>query len=244
MSLVGREKPLHIYGPPDLEEVLFNVLKPQFEKPPFPLIFHKLEQNRSSVIFEDKVMSVTAFSLKHSVPVWGFKFEEKARPRKILAEKIEEYSISIPEINQIKEGHDLIRADKTISNYELTTAPLSPRSYVFMTDTLLSRKYLDLIKGVQLLYHEATFLHEDIGLARKTLHTTAQQAAKFASEANVQELVLGHFSTRYKSDDLFLQEAKHFFENSRLAFDGQHISWPNNNEEHFQFKSIGSDQKI
>lgn len=244
MSLVGREKPLHIYGPSDLEEVLYTVLKPQFEKPPFPLIFHQLEKEKSSVIFEDKVMSVTAFPLKHSVPVWGFKFEEKARPRKILVEKIEEYSISIPEINQIKEGHDLIRADKTIFNDELTTDPLSPRSYVFMTDTLLTRKYMDLIQGSQLLYHESTFLQEDIGLARKTLHTTAQQAAGFAAEATVDQLLLGHFSTRYKSDELFLEEAICHFKNTHLAVDGLVITWPNNIEEDFQFKSMNSDQKI
>lgn len=234
MSLVGRDRPLHIYGPPYLQNVLSSVLKPQIEKPPFPLIFHELVEGKASVVFDDKVVTVTSFPLKHSVPVWGFKFEEKKRQRNIISEKIAQFNISIPEINRIKEGETLERDGTIIPNEELTTDPLLPRSYVFMTDTLLTRKYIDLFKSAQLLYHEATFLHEDLGLARKTLHTTAKQAAMLAEQAEVQKLFLGHFSTRYKSESLFLEEARESFSNSYLANDGDKIIWPDNKNDRFQ----------
>jgi ribonuclease Z len=229
MSLVGRDRPLHIYGPADLENILSLVLKPQFDKPPFPIVFHSLPEDEVGIIYEDKVVVVTAFPLRHSIPVWGFKFEEKPRLRKILEEKIKEHAISIPEIIHIKNGESIERDGNTISNSELTTDPLGPRSYVFMTDTLIMKKYLDLINESQVLYHEATFLHEDVKLARKTMHTTAKQAAELAKDANVEKLLLGHFSTRYKSDELFLSEAKAVFSNTELASDGLVISWPDGN---------------
>jgi ribonuclease Z len=235
MSLIGRDRPLHIYGPADLQDVLSTVLRPQFEKPPFPLIFHELMEDKPSVVFEDKVITVTSFPLKHSVDVWGFKFEEKPRQRKIIGEKIDQFNISIPEINGIKDGENLERDGIIIPNKDLTTDPLEPRSYAFMTDTLLTRRYLELFKGVQLLYHEATFLHEDLGLARKTLHTTAKQAALLAEQAEVQKLLLGHFSTRYKSDSLFLEEAQEAFSETYLACDGDKIIWPDHKNNHFIF---------
>ncbi|PLX20717.1 MAG: ribonuclease Z [Salinivirgaceae bacterium] len=239
MSLVGRERPLHIYGPKELEDILSHVLKPQFDKPPFPIVFHSLPEDEIGIIYEDKVVTVTAFPLRHSIPVWGFKFSEKPRLRKIIPEKIEEYSISIPEINSVKSGEHLERDGDIISNADLTTNPLSPRSYVFMTDTLIMKKYMDILKGSQVLYHEATFLHEDVKLARKTMHTTAKQAAELAKEAQIENLLLGHFSTRYKSDQLFLDEAKAVFPNTTLAIDGLVMSWPENNSE-FSIKMSSS----
>ncbi len=233
MALVGRDRPLNIYGPPQLEELLHTVLKPQFEKPPFPLNFKPFLTNEPNIIFEDKVMKVHSFGLRHSMPVWGFKFEEKPRPRKILANKIKEYEISIPEIIQVKAGENISRNGKTIPNKEITTDPLPPRNYVFMTDTLFSRKHLSFIENADILYHEATFLHDDLKLARKTLHTTTKQAAQFAKEAHVKRLFIGHFSTRYTDDKYFEAEAKQVFDKTMSACDGDIIRWPDNNRQFF-----------
>ncbi len=233
MALVGRERALNIYGPPELENLLHTILKPQFEKPPFPLNFKPLKTDDPEVIFEDKVMKVYSFGLRHSVPVWGFKFEEKPRPRKMRADKIKEYEISIPEIIQVKDGDNILRNGKTIPNKELTTDPLPPRSYVFMTDTLLTRKHIPIINNVDLLYHEATFLEEDLKLARKTMHATAKQAAQLAIDASVKYLFIGHFSTRYHGVDRFELEAKQVFNKTLNACDGDVIRWPDNNHECF-----------
>lgn len=228
MSLVGRDKPLNIYGPPQLEHLLWTVLKPQFEKTPFPINFHPLHTDSECTIYEDKVMKITSFPLKHSVPVWGFLFEEKERLRKINSDKISEYNISIPEINDIKAGGSIVRENQIISNEALTFDPLPPRSYAFMTDTLLSRRHMELVKNTDLIYHEATFLKEDLALARKTLHTTAQQAGTFAREAQIKHLLIGHFSTRYKSDALFEEECRKEFQYATAAQDGDKIIWPDN----------------
>lgn len=244
MALVGRDRPLNIYGPPRLEHLLETILKPQFEKPPFPIHFHPLKEENPEVIFEDKVVTVTSFSLRHSVPVWGFLFREKMRPRKIIADKIEEYNITIPEINKIKEGAHLERNSKLISNDELTKDPLPPRSYAFMTDTLFSRQHMELISNVDIVYHEATFLHQDKALARTTMHTTARQAGVFAREANLKHLLIGHFSTRYKTDTLFEEECRKEFSHSTAARDGDLISWPDNHNAGFKLSRDNSEYDL
>ncbi|MFO7863459.1 MAG: ribonuclease Z [Salinivirgaceae bacterium] len=226
MALLGRTNTIHIYSPPGLEHVLNTVLNPQFEKTPFPIQFHALSENEPTVIFEDKVVTVHAFPLVHSVSVYGFFFREKPRLRNIRSEKIAQYQISIPEILAIKEGGDLVRETETIPNAALTTDPLPPRSYAFVTDTIITRKHMELIKNADILYHEATFLHSDKALARKTMHTTAKQAAEFANELQVGKLILGHFSSRYKSDKLFLDEACNIFQNSIMGVDGLRTTVP------------------
>ncbi len=234
MALVGRDRPLNIYGPPELEHLLHTVLKPQFETPPFPINFHSLTQNSTSIIFEDKVLTVTAFPLKHSLPVWGFLFKEKDRLRKINPDKISEYNITIPEINSVKEGGHIKREKQIIANDELTHDPLPPRSYAFMTDTLFTKRHLKLLKKTDLVYHESTFLHEDLTLARKTTHATARQAGIFAREAQVKHLFLGHFSTRYKNNAMFEAECQEEFKFSTAALDGDKIIWPDNKQKAFQ----------
>ncbi|MDA3866612.1 MAG: ribonuclease Z [Salinivirgaceae bacterium] len=226
MALLGRTNVLHIYSPPGLEGILNTVLNPQFEKTPFPIQFHSLADDDPTVIFEDKVVTIHAFPLRHSVSVYGFFFQEKKRLQNIRSEKITQYKISIPEILAIKEGADLVRENETVPNSVLTIDPLPPRSYAFVTDTIITRKHTELIKNADLLYHEATFLHADKALARKTMHTTAKQAAEFARELMVGKLILGHFSSRYKSDALFLEEANNIFQNSIIGTDGLKITVP------------------
>lgn len=224
MALLDRRRALHIYAPTELQGFLNTILESQYKKTPFPIEFHELNENLS-LIYEDNVLTVHAFPLRHSVPVWGFLFKEKPRLRKIDSSKIIEYNISIPEINNIKDGFDLIRADMVIPNKDLTFDPLSPRSYAFITDTLIMRQYNNLLANVDVLYHEATFLHRDIHLARKTMHTTALQAAQLARDLHAGKLILGHFSPRYKSDALFAKEALSVFANTEIATDGLKIVW-------------------
>ena len=145
-----------------------------------------------------------------------FKFQAN-----IIKKKIEQYNIPISEIANIKNGADFKRKEgKIIKNKELTTIAKSPYSYAFCSDTTLVEENIATIKGVTLLYHEATFMKDLVEKARQTGHSTTIDAATMAKKATVKKLVIGHFSTRYKNLDDLLSEAKSVFKNTELATDG------------------------
>ncbi len=220
-NLLGREEPLHIYGPELLEEMLLVHLKFFQSKLGYNLLFHRIQCRRTALIYEDKNIEVRSIPLIHRVPTCGFLFREKPRESNILKEKITQYNIPLKQIVKIKEGADLILQDGTvIPNAELTRAARMPRSYAYCTDTRPNEAILPLIKGVDLLYHEATFLHDDSKLAHETFHTTCRQAAEIAKNAGAGKLLIGHFSSRYKHLSEFESEAKMVFPNTVVVNDG------------------------
>jgi len=220
MHLLGRENPIHIYAPPELEEIILKQYELTHVKLKYDLIFHPLLSKTKTVIFEDNIMTVSAFPLKHRIPCYGFLFEEKLKERKVDKTLIENYQLTIPEIVQLKRGEDLVRAKEIIKNNELTVDPSKPKSYAFCTDTRYLINLPDQIKSVDILYHEATFLDQDKERAKATFHTTALQAAKIAKKAEVGQLLLGHFSARYRSTKDLEKEAKTIFENTVCVNDG------------------------
>jgi len=148
-------------------------------------------------------------------------FKEKPKQKNIRKEAIEKYHLSLKDILSIKNGADYITSDdQLIQNSELTIDPPAPKSYAYCTDTKKNEKIIDIIKGVDLLYHEATFLKEDEHTANETYHTSTFGAAEIAAKAEVQKLIIGHFSARYKDDSLFLKQATEIFKNTILAEDG------------------------
>ena len=133
-------------------------------------------------------------------------------------EKIDFYQIPISKIKEIKEGADFITEEgKRIDNKSLTFDVPKERSYAYCSDTAYSENIIPYIKNVNLLYHESTFCKEDTNRARATLHSTSEQAASIANQAHVNQLLLGHFSTRYKTLDLMLEEARKIFPNTEIA---------------------------
>ncbi len=220
MHLLGRINDLHIYAAPELEQIL----KQQFElthvRLNFKLIFHDLSVKSKTVIFEDNLMVVYAFPLKHRIPCYGFLFEEKIKERGIDKAAIKAYTLTIPEIISLKRGEDLTREGQLIANKELTNEPPKPKSYAFCTDTKYLEKLPEIIKNVDVLYHEATFLDKEKERAKTTFHTTAKQAAIIAKSANAGQLLLGHFSARYRTTDEIDAEAKTIFENTICVEDG------------------------
>jgi len=160
--------------------------------------------------------------MNHRIPCYGFLFREKQLQKNIIKEKIAEYNIPVQEIPKIKEGKDFITTDgKIISNSELTTEAPAPRTYAYCSDTIFNETYIEQIKNVSLLYHEATFADDMIQRAKETYHCTAKEAASIAQKANVKELIVGHYSARYKELDVILNEAKQVFENTLLAIEGK-----------------------
>ena len=220
-NLNWREPDLHIYAPPGLEEIInmhFSVSKTQLK---FKIHFHTTQTEKPGIIFDSPVMQVETIALKHRLPTTGFVFREKKNLRKILVDKITEHNIPFDKITGIKQGADFTDEQGCIiANAELTLPPPEPRSYAYCSDTAYTETFIDRIQGIDLLYHEATFIREHTARAEETFHSTSTQAATIAKMAGVGRLVIGHFSARYQSLDLLLEEARKIFPETYLAIEG------------------------
>ncbi len=214
-SLLNRQGDLHVYGPKGLKEIIQLQLKLSKSWIEYPLHFHELSSPSSELIFESKKIEVRTVPLRHRIYTNGFLFREKPAPRKLDMASISKHEeIDVCDYQNLKSGKDFTDSrGQTISNAELTFDPPPPLSYAYCSDTTYSENVARLIQGVDLLYHESTFLEEHEDLAETTRHSTAAQAAQIASMAGAKKLILGHFSSRYKDKNLFLEEArKHFSE--------------------------------
>lgn len=221
-NLLGLKNDIHIYSPSQLKDIIqpqLDFLKGDLQ---FKVIFHPLNFKKPQLIFEDKRVEVVSFPLKHSINCCGFLFREKEKEANIKKECIQQYNIPIAQIVKIKQGADFITEEgETIPHEVLTTPPPQPLSYAFCSDTAFHPPVAEIIKGVNLLYHEATFTEEMRDWADRTYHSTALDAAKMAKMAHAGKLLLGHFSSRYKSVEPFLAEAKTVFPNTEDVVDGK-----------------------
>lgn len=220
--LLNRTTELHIYGPKGIKEIINLQLKYSNSWPNYGLIFHELESKESEIIFEDAKVTVRTIPLKHRVYTNGFLFEEKIKERKLNVEAVQSFEIEKCYYQNIKNGKDIILDDgRLIENDKLTFDPIAPMSYAFCSDTAYNERIIPIIKDVDVLYHESTFLDSEEVLAGKTMHCTAKEAATIALKANAKQLVLGHYSTRYDNIELFKEQASTIFTNVLLADDGK-----------------------
>jgi ribonuclease Z len=221
--ILNRENALHIYGPKGLKEIISLQLKLTKSWTIYPLIFHELKSKKSELIFEDEKVEVYTIPLNHRIYTNGFLFKEKLGERKLNMAEIAKYKeIEICDYQNLKIGRDFkSEHGEIIKNEVLTLDPHMPKSYAFCSDTSYLPTIVSIIKNVTCLYHESTFLKDKENLATSTKHSTAEQAAQIAKDSNVNELIIGHFSSRYKNKQLFLDEAKTIFENTVLAEEGK-----------------------
>ncbi|MBP3669832.1 MAG: ribonuclease Z [Bacteroides sp.] len=224
-GLLGRTATLHIYAHEELERLLQPQLDFFCKGMTYEVKFHHIDPTKAEMIYEDRSVSVTTIPLRHRIPSCGFLFQEKKTPNHIIRDMIDFYQIPVFELNRIKNGADYVCPDGTIvPNGRLTTPSASPRSYAYCSDTVYQRNILSQIKGVDLLFHEATFMHEDAARAKETFHTTTLQAAEIARDAEVKQLVIGHFSARYENEALLLEETQSLFPNTLLAKENLRIT--------------------
>lgn len=222
MSLLGRKMPLKIFSMPGLQEMVDLQLKVSHNSYDFEIEFIDLEHGESQKIFEDPIVEVFTIPLKHRIPTNGFLFKQKKGKRKLTKELIEEFKIPISQMSDIKNGADFISDDGQVWKNELVTKNPNKRwTYAFCSDTKYYEKIIPIIKGVDVLYHEATFLESESDRAKKTMHSTAKQAGKIAALAEVGELILGHYSARYRELKPHQEEARLEFENVELAYEGR-----------------------
>ncbi|MBK3518462.1 ribonuclease Z [Carboxylicivirga marina] len=221
-GLLGRRKVLTIHAHQDLKVLLKPHLEYFVADLPYRIEFNDLTFDEPRVVYEDKKVMVESIPLSHRVPTCGFIFKEKPLQPNIQKQAIERFKLTVPEIVAIKNGEEFIGVDGLpVKRSELLHEPRKPLSYAFCSDTRYYRRIIPFITNVDLLYHEATFLHELKDLAKRTSHTTAKQAAIIAKDANIGKLILGHFSSRYKDKMPFLSEAKAVFDNVELVSDNQ-----------------------
>jgi ribonuclease Z len=218
MGLLGREHPLHVYAPPGLDQIIQLQLAVAATTLPFPLEFHPLAAE--GIIVDQPKFSVECFETQHRIPCWGFIVREKKRPRKVDKDRAVAFDIPAAFYDRLKDGADYVRDGKVVKNEDVTLANTPPLSYAFCADTRYDERIAAKTKDVSLLYHEATYLKdlEDRAVAR--FHSTTIQAAAIAANAGASRLLLGHFSSKYESLDMFLSEAREVFENTDLAIEG------------------------
>lgn len=217
-GLLGRTADLHIHGHGDLEMIMSPVLGYFCKNLPFRVIFHTLPDECPAVVFEDRSLTVTTIPLRHRIPCYGFLFSEKDRPRHIIREMIDFYQVPVFELNRIKNGADFVASSgEIVPNDRLTRPALPPRRYAYCSDTVYTGEIAEQLRGVDLLYHEATFAQSELSRAKETYHTTAAQAAQLAVQAGAKRLVIGHFSARYENESVLLEEARSVFPETILA---------------------------
>ncbi|MEZ4908880.1 MAG: ribonuclease Z [Saprospiraceae bacterium] len=221
MNLSGRSKQLKIFGPEGIRNFIECNLSSSGYDLMFDLEINEYSDEKYEKVLEEHDYEIYNFPLKHRILTYGYKINEKHRIKNINPSMIQEYGLNIEQIKKVKEGEDIILDDgTTVSNEKLILSEKKEYSYAYCSDTMYKSEIVPYISGVDLLYHESTYLSDMKMKARERFHSTTTEAAEIAKKANVGKLILGHFSSRYGKLDKFVEEASEVFENVELALEG------------------------
>jgi ribonuclease Z len=222
LHLNGRKKPLQVFCPPQLKEIIYLQFLYSDTSLYYPLEYIFTNADKPEVILDNADVTVETIPLDHGIACTGFLFREKKRQRKLIKDKIEKMNLPVEYYSQLKKGSDYVDpSGKVYKNDELTIDSDEPRTYAYCSDTKYNEQYFEQIKDATLLYHEATFLNDMLDRANETRHTTAAQAAEIALKTGAKKLLIGHFSARYKTLNELLDEAQAIFPNTELAIEGR-----------------------
>lgn len=221
-GMLGRTSPFHVYAPVEFKSLFYRQLELFCHGLEFEVTFHEVDTTVNKVIYEDRSLTVETIPLDHRIACCGYLFREKPTRRHILRDMIDCYEIPVSQINNIKNGADWVMPDgNVVPNSRLTSEADPPRSYAYCSDTRYIPTLYQIVKGVDLLYHESTYGNDCIDKARLYCHSTAAQAATVARDAGVGKLLLGHYSARYEDENVLLNEAKVIFPCSYLSKEGE-----------------------
>jgi len=223
MSLKGREKRLSIFGPKGLQEIITIQLQASQSCFSYQIDFQEINVDTITQIYQDKNIKVEVFPVYHRIECYGYKFTTLPEGYKIIKSTLPK-NIPLIKIKNLTKGKDVILDDGTVIPYQKhTTPPPAVATYAYCADTRYALEILPYIQGVDTLYHEATFTEEFANRAETTFHATASQAGLIAHQAQVKQLIIGHYSARYKTNEVHLQEAKVEFDNIIALNDGDLI---------------------
>jgi ribonuclease Z len=229
MGLLGRTQDLHIHAPGALQEIIGLQLRVADIHLPYLVHFDSLPQQPSeakiadqpAVLLREARYEVSCFPVTHRIECWGFIFREVRPVRRVNPEKARQHDVPASFFDQLKWGESYQKKDGSVVENEWVTEPASkPRSYAYAADTMFDARIADYVRGVDLLYHETTYLKDLEIQAGRRFHSTTAQAATIALQAGVQRLLIGHFSSKYEKLPAFEQEAREVFPNSDLALEG------------------------
>lgn len=221
MHLCGRTEPVNLFAPKGLKAVLDTLFTVSGTMLQYPLNITELDNEEPQIVYRDKYCHVTAFPMRHTVPVYGYLFEEEPPLPNVKKTAIERYGLSIEDCLRLKAGEDLVQADGTVvPNSELTLPRRQPRRYAYCCDTAYYEELAQTVADVDLLCLECTFGHAFEELATLRCHCTAAQAATLAVQARARRLLLTHFSARYKEIEPLAEEAQAIYPAAIMAEDG------------------------
>lgn len=221
LSLSQRQQPLQVFAPAPMGELMNSISRILNGGRSYGITYHEVDTTSHQIIYESNGVEVWSIPLKHRVPSAGYHVREKSPGLNIRKDLIEHYSLTINQILAVKRGEDLVINGLTLPNEQLAYIPYTPRSYAYCTDTTYSEEVAGMIKGVDLLYHEASFASADEELAKLNGHSTTTQAAQIALRAEARLLLIGHFSGRYKNTDQLIDEARRTFPDTEEALEGK-----------------------
>ena len=227
LHLLGRKNEMHVYAPYGLQKIIDLQMEISGTELSYEIHWHELNGEKPEIIFEDKLLTVETIILNHRIPCCGFIFREKPKSFSIDKEQVAYYGVPLSQMMSIKNGEDAVLEDGTvIQNHLITRGQQKSRSYAFCSDTRFDDRVIQKVKDVDLLYHEATFLHEMLERAKQTYHCTALEAGRVARLAKVSKLIIGHFSVRYVDLNPLLEEAKIEFPETFLGEEGKIFNIP------------------
>lgn len=218
-GLLKRTEELNIYGPGNLKNIIDVQLKCAGTELPFTMNFHAIEDE--GVLVETDKIKISAFKVFHRIETYGFLFEETVNKRKVIADKAKGYEIPFYYYEKLQDGLDYERKDGLVVKNEWVTIPHKlGKSYAYCADTLFNPVIAEKINGVDMIYHESTFIAGEEERASSRYHSTCTQAAQIAQLANTKKLLLGHFSSKHIDLKPFLEQACTIFQNTHLAYEG------------------------
>lgn len=221
-NLSKRTKPLTIFGPKGLDEIITTQFRWSNTKLTYPLAFVETRPDGLNLLLDHPRFTVSSFPLTHRLPTTGFLIQEKEGWRSLIKEKLAEKKIPLEAIQSLRKGEDFRDNDGAIYSLEEYTHPHPPlRSYAFCSDTRFEPALAQYLSEPTLLYHESTFMEVDAARAAVTFHSTARQAAEIANLIKAKALILGHFSSRYGDLQPMLEEAQTVFPTAMLSEEGQ-----------------------
>lgn len=221
LGLEGKRTPLDIYAPAPMGDILEHHRQYFWDDLPYEVKWHEVRTTEHKIIFENSTLEVWSVPLRHRVPTAGFHFKEKQPGLNVDKFKIERHKLSIAEIVAAKRGEDIVRENgEIIPNSEVAYIPYQARSYAYLSDTNYSPKAAERVKGCDIMYHETTYSERDRNIASGRGHSTTTEAAKAAVKAEAKQLIIGHFSSRYKDLDALAEECREIFPNTHVALEG------------------------
>jgi len=220
-SLMHREAEINLYAPAPLQEIINLQMRAADSNFNFTLNFHSIE--KEGFLVQTEKYSVYTFATEHRIACYGFLITQHKGKRKIRKDKLDEYKIPVGFCKNLKDGEDIqLEGGRRYRNEELTDDGPPAKRYAYCADTRYLEALIPLIKDVDLLYHETTYLKEFGEKAFERFHSTTTDAGKIAVLANAKKLLIGHYSSKYNAEDLqhYEKETREVFPDCSLSIEG------------------------